>query len=35
MWIDYAVLVTSFAAMIAIGLWAMRQVNDQEDYFMG
>lgn len=34
-WIDYTVLVTYFAVMIAIGLWAMRQVNDQEDYFMG
>lgn len=34
-WIDYAVLVTYFAVMVAIGFWAMRQVNDQEDYFMG
>lgn len=34
-WIDYAVLLIYFAVMIAIGLWAMKRVNDQEDYFMG
>ncbi len=33
--IDYIVLVSYFAIMIAIGLWAMRRVSDQEDYFMG
>ena len=34
-WIDYSVLAVYFAVMIVIGLWAMRRVNDQEDYFMG
>ncbi len=33
--IDYLVLVAYFAIMIGIGLWAMRRVSDQEDYFMG
>lgn len=33
--IDYFVLLVYFSTMIAIGLWAMRQVSDQEDYFMG
>ncbi|TWU57432.1 sodium:solute symporter family protein [Rubripirellula reticaptiva] len=33
--IDYFVLVTYFAIMIGIGLWAMRGVKNQEDYFMG
>ncbi len=33
--IDYGVLITYFVVMIAIGLWAMRRVRDQEDYFMG
>lgn len=33
--IDYIVLVSYFAVMVLIGLWAMRRVNDQEDYFMG
>lgn len=33
--IDYVVLISYFAIMIAIGLWAMRRVSDQEDYFMG
>ena len=33
--IDYAVLLVYFAVMIAIGLWAMYRVKDQEDYFMG
>ncbi|QDT02662.1 Sodium/glucose cotransporter [Rubripirellula lacrimiformis] len=33
--IDYLVLAIYFAVMIGIGLWAMRGVKDQEDYFMG
>jgi SSS family solute:Na+ symporter len=33
--IDYVVLFGYFAIMIAIGIWAMRRVNNQEDYFMG
>ncbi len=33
--IDYFVLVTYFITMVAIGLWAMRKVKKQEDYFMG
>jgi SSS family solute:Na+ symporter len=33
--IDYIVLIAYFLIMIAIGLWAMRRVSDQEDYFMG
>ena len=33
--IDYAVLAIYFATMIAIGIWAMRRVHNQEDYFMG
>ncbi len=33
--IDYLVLVVYFVIMISIGLWAMRRVKDQEDYFMG
>ncbi len=33
--IDYFVLISYFAIMIAIGLWAMRRVSNQEDYFMG
>ncbi len=34
-WIDYAVLLVYFTTMIGIGLWAMKRVKDQEDYFMG
>lgn len=34
-WIDYAVLILYFVTMIVIGLWAMRRVKGQEDYFMG
>lgn len=34
-WIDYTVVLVYFATMIAIGLWAMRRVKGQEDYFMG
>ncbi|QEG38258.1 sodium:solute symporter family protein [Roseimaritima ulvae] len=33
--IDYIVLGGYFLVMISIGLWAMRRVSDQEDYFMG
>ncbi len=33
--IDYAVLAIYFVTMIAIGIWAMRRVHNQEDYFMG
>lgn len=34
-WIDYAVLLLYFTTMVAIGIWAMRGVKGQEDYFMG
>lgn len=34
-WIDYTVVAVYFVVMIAIGLWAMGRVKDQEDYFMG
>lgn len=33
--LDYVVLIIYFLVMIAIGLWAMRRVKGQEDYFMG
>ncbi|HBE67508.1 MAG TPA: hypothetical protein DDW52_05095 [Planctomycetaceae bacterium] len=33
--IDYFVLVAYFASMVAIGIWSMLRVTDQEDYFMG
>jgi SSS family solute:Na+ symporter len=33
--IDFIVLIAYFVAMILIGLWSMRRVKDQEDYFMG
>ena len=33
--IDYVVLFAYFAGMAAIGLWAMKRVKGQEDYFMG
>lgn len=33
--IDYVVLISYFAIMVAIGIWAMRRVKNQEDYFMG
>lgn len=33
--IDYFVLILYFIAMIFIGLWAMRRIKKQEDYFMG
>lgn len=34
-WIDIAVLVSYFVVMVAIGIWSMRRVKGQEDYFMG
>lgn len=33
--LDVVVLLVYFATMIGIGIWAMRRVDDQEDYFMG
>jgi solute:Na+ symporter, SSS family len=33
--IDYVVLFGYFAGMAAIGIWAMKRVKGQEDYFMG
>ncbi|MBT3567779.1 MAG: sodium:solute symporter family protein [Opitutae bacterium] len=33
--IDYIVLFGYFAGMAAIGVWAMKRVKGQEDYFMG
>jgi solute:Na+ symporter, SSS family len=33
--IDLIVLVAYFTSMVAIGVWAMRRVKGQEDYFMG
>ena len=33
--IDVIVLVSYFTTMVAIGVWAMRRVKGQEDYFMG
>lgn len=33
--LDYLVLLGYFVGMVAIGLWAMRRVKGQEDYFMG
>ena len=32
---DYLVLFLYFAVMVVIGIWAMRRVKGQEDYFMG
>ena len=32
---DYIVLVLYFGVMIGIGLWAMRRIKNQEDYFLG
>ena len=32
---DYFVLFVYFSGMAGIGIWAMRQVKGQEDYFMG
>jgi len=33
--IDYLVLFLYFGGMIAIGIWSMKRVKGQEDYFMG
>lgn len=33
--IDYCVLLGYFVVMVLLGLWAMRRVKGQEDYFMG
>ena len=33
--VDYLVLFLYFGGMIAIGIWSMRRVKGQEDYFMG
>lgn len=33
--IDYCVLFLYFAVMVGIGVWSMRRVKGQEDYFMG
>jgi solute:Na+ symporter, SSS family len=33
--LDYIVLITYFVAMTGIGVWAMRRVKGQEDYFLG
>ncbi|MCZ6672579.1 MAG: sodium:solute symporter family protein [Verrucomicrobia bacterium] len=34
-WIDIAVLILYFGGMVGIGIWAMRRIKNQEDYFMG
>jgi len=34
-WLDYVVLVAYFTGMAGIGVWAMRRVKRQEDYFLG
>ena len=33
--IDYSVLIVYFLGMVGIGLWTMRRVRGQEDFFMG
>ncbi|MFC1552521.1 sodium:solute symporter [Candidatus Latescibacterota bacterium] len=33
--LDIAVIIVYFAVMIGIGLWSMRRINNQEDYFLG
>ena len=33
--IDLAIIVIYFAAMIGIGYWSMRKIKSQEDFFMG
>ena len=33
--IDYVVLVIYFLGMAGIGLWSMRRIKKQEDYFLG
>ena len=34
-WLDWVVLIVYFIAMAAIGVWAMRRIKSQEDYFLG
>ncbi len=34
-WTDYGVLIIYLIGMVAIGVWSMRRVRGQEDYFMG
>ncbi|MCP4193911.1 MAG: sodium:solute symporter family protein [Planctomycetaceae bacterium] len=34
-WLDYGVLLGYFLVMASVGVWAMRRVKVQEDYFMG
>lgn len=34
-WIDITVLILYFSGMVGIGIWAMRRIKNQEDYFMG
>jgi SSS family solute:Na+ symporter len=33
--LDYLVLIVYFGAMVGVGVWALRKVKTQEDYFMG
>ncbi|MFC1540880.1 sodium:solute symporter [Candidatus Latescibacterota bacterium] len=33
--LDIIVIIIYFAAMIGIGLWSMRRIKNQEDYFLG
>ncbi|MFC1650605.1 sodium:solute symporter [Candidatus Latescibacterota bacterium] len=33
--LDIAVIIVYFAVMIGIGLWSMRRIKNQEDYFLG
>ena len=33
--LDYIVLVIYFLGMAGIGVWAMRRIKKQEDFFMG
>jgi SSS family solute:Na+ symporter len=33
-WIDIAVILVYFGAVIAIGIWASRRIKNQEDYFL-
>ena len=33
--LDIAVILVYFAGMIGIGVWSMRRIHDQEDYFLG
>jgi len=34
-WMDIVVLILYFGGMVFIGIWAMRRVKNQEDYFLG